>query len=239
MNLADSVKHILKNKSQDFLTELWKEDLKIILKDIGQDLSFFIKSGTTTVKSIKGRQFRINAKELFESSADSLLIVKVLPGRIKKGFALFKDDFVEELEKLPDQKQKTIFCLKVLGAVSRFIVGAVYNIKIGKTDFALTGLRQRNAFTRFLVAELVFKIGQRFIQKFLVELEQQVSDKDDLNHIRYFKQLLSDRSARIELLDTAELVPDDRAIAIVDNLKNYIMKGQWSLRKVSHDRKEN
>lgn len=239
MNLADSVKYILKNKSQNFITELWKEDLKYILKEIGQDLTYLIKSGSSSVKSFKKSGYQINVKELVESGADTLLILKILPVRIKKGFSLFKDAFAEELEKQPDSKQKTIFCLKVFGAVSSFAVGTVYNLKIGKTDFALVGLRRRNAFTRFLVAELIFKISQRLMQKFLVELEQHVSSKDDLDHVRYFKELLADRSKVVEVANTSEFVPGDRAIEIVEDLKTYIMKGQWNSHKVSHDRKPN
>ncbi len=232
MNLADSVKYILKNKSQNFVKELWKEDLKIILKDLGQDFSHLVKSGSTSLKSFKNNGYQINIKEALESGSDSLLIIKVLPGRIRKGFSLFKDEFIEELENQPDQKQKTIFCLKVIGALSSFTVGTIYNLKIGKTDFSLVGLKRRNAFTRFLVAELIFKISQRLIQKFLIELETQLTDKDDLNHVRYFKELLADRSL-------AKIETSDSSIEMVDNLKAYIMKGQWNTHKVSHDRKPN
>lgn len=232
MNLADSVKYILKNKSQNFVKELWKEDLKFILKDLGQDLTHLMKSGSTSLKSFKNSGYQFNIKEALESGSDSLLILKVLPGRIRKGFSLFKDEFIEELEKRPDQKQKTIFCLKVIGALSSFTVGTIYNLKIGKTDFSLVGLKRRNAFTRFLVAELIFKISQRLIQKFLIELESQVTDKDDLNHVRYFKELLADRSMK-------ELETSDSSIEMVDSLKTYIMKGQWNTHKVSHDRKPN
>jgi len=232
MNLADSVKYILKNKSQNFVKELWREDLKFILKDLGQDLSHLMKSGSTSLKSFKKNGYQINIKEALESGSDSLLIIKVLPGRIRQGFSIFKDEFIEELENQPDQKQKTIFCLKVIGALSSFTVGTIYNLKIGKTDFSLVGLKRRNAFTRFLVAELVFKISQRLIQKFLIELESQLTDKDDLNHVKYFKELLADRS--ITKLETS-----DSSIEMVDSLKTYIMKGQWKSHKVSHDRKPN
>ncbi len=237
MNLVDSVKFIIKNKSSHLVKELWKEDLKTIVLDVANDLTYFMRKAPSSLKSFKKSGQKINAKELLESSADSLLIIKVLPGRIKRGFGFFKDDFLLELEKQPDQKQKTIFVLKVFGAISSFALGSFYNLNIGKTDFALVGLRRRNAFTRFLVAELIFKISRRFMQRFLIELESVVSEKDDLNHVRYFKELLADRNRAMEAMKEVPLEPGDRAIEIVEGLKTYIMKGHWNSSQLSHDRK--
>lgn len=237
MNLADSVKYIFKNKSSHFVKELWKEDLKTIATDVTNDVTYFMRKAPSSLKSFKNKKPRINAREFFESSADMLLILKVFPGRIKRGFGFFKDDFLDELEKFPDQKQKTIFVLKVFGAISSFSLGAFYNLKIGKTDFALVGLRRRNAFTRFLVAELIFKISRRMMQRFLNELEILVTEKDDLNHVRYFKELLADRTKALEVIKEAPLEQGDRAIEIVESLKTYIMKGHWNSSQLSHDRK--
>lgn len=237
MNLADSVKYIIKNKSSHVVKELWKEDLKTIILDVANDLTYFMRRAPTSLKSFKKHKHKINAKELLESTADSLLIIKVLPGRIKRGFSFFKEDFLIEMEKLPDQKHKTIFVLKVFGAISGFAIGTFYNLNIGKTDFALVGLRRRNAFTRFLVAELIFKISRRMMQRFLNELEQVVSEKDDMDHVRYFKELLADRTKAMELIKGNPIEPGDRAIEIVESLKTYIMKGHWNSSQLSHDRK--
>lgn len=237
MNLADSVKYIIKNKSSHLVKELWKEDLKTIAVDVVNDLTYFMQKAPSSLKSFKNKRHKINARELLESSADTLLILKVLPGRIKRGFKLFKDDFLVELDKFPDQKYKTIFVLKVFGAISGFALGTFYNLNIGKNDFALVGLRRRNAFTRFLVAELIFKISRRLMQRFLNELELVVSEKDDQDHVRYFKELLADRTKAMELIKEAPVEPGDRAIEIVEALKTYIMKGHWNSSQLSHDRK--
>jgi dsDNA-binding SOS-regulon protein len=226
MNLADSMKSVLKNKSHVF-SEFWKDDLKIVLTEVQNDLSRMVKDGKETIQSLKKDGIKINLKEMAESGADALLIFKVLPGRIKDGFTYFKDDLVEELESLPGQKQKTIFSLKVIGAVISFTIGIIYNIKKGRSDFSIKGLKRMNAFTQFIVAELVFKISQLILLRFLNEIEKQVTEPDELKHIRYFRELLSDREkaeAENEVLSSAE--PGDRAIEIVEDLKKYIMTGK-------------
>lgn len=231
MNLADSVKYVLKNKSQNVFKEFWKDDLANFFSESKSDISHFFKSSFEQFKKLKRGGVKISAKEMLESASDALTIFKVIPRRVKEGFAYFREDFIEELEKKTDQKQKTIFCLKVMGTLSSFIVGAVYNLKIGKSDLGFVGIRTKNAFTQFLVAELIFKISQVLIIKFLTEVEKQMEDPDELNNVRYFKTLLSDRdkieSERENLGEEAS--PGDPSIVIVDELKNYIMTGKRTL----------
>lgn len=226
MNLADSMKKILKSSGQNIFTDFWKDDLKTILKDVGRDIAHMAKSSAGSFRDLKKNGIKITAKEMVESAADTLLIFKVLPGRITEGFAQFKDQLIQELENQPDQKQKTLFSLKVIGALTSFTLGTIYNIKRGNTDFAFKGLRRRNAITQFIVAELVFKLSQVFIHRFLSELEKEVSDPADLKNVRYFKDLISDRS-KAELDPGVEMPPGpDRAIEIVDDLKHFIMTGK-------------
>lgn len=226
MNLADSMRKILKNKSDNIFTDFWKDDLKTILKDVGHDISHMAKSGVSSFSQMKQNGIKLTARETFESAADTLLIFKILPGRVKEGFANFKEDLVRELDSQRDQKHKTIFSLKVIGALTSFTLGTIYSIKRGKTDFAFAGLKRRNVVTQFIVAEVVFKLSRLFIQRFLNELEKEVSDPEDLKNIRYFKELISDRS-KIENEESAEApVEGDRAIEIVEDLKHFIMTGK-------------
>ena len=109
MNLADSMKKILKLNGQNIFTDFWKDDLKTILKDVGKDIAHMAKSGSDSFRDIKKNGIKITAREMIESAADTLLIFKVLPARIKEGFARFKDQLINELDNQPDQKQKTIF----------------------------------------------------------------------------------------------------------------------------------
>jgi len=227
MNLADSVKKVLKTRSHHIFQDFWRDDLKGILQDIVSDVARFGRSGVSTLSGIKKTGLKINLKETLDSSADALLIFKVLPSRIKEGFRKFKDEFIQELEQLPDQKQKTIFCIKIIGALTSFTIGAFYNIKKGKADFALSGLRRRNAFTRFIVAELIFKISQVFIYRFLSEVERELSSSDDLKNVRYFKKLISS-GAPMESVKVDGLEIDkagDQSFILIENLKRFIMTG--------------
>ena len=223
MNLADSLKHVLKNKSQNILSDFWNRDLKVILTSFGNDIGQMYKSGAASLKSLKETGAKISVKEMGESLTDAFLIIKVLPGRIKEAFIFFKDDLLLELDSQPDAKQKAIFSFKILGALTSFILGIIYNVKRGQTEINLKGLKTRNAFTKFIVAELIFKITQHFFQRFLQELETELSDPEDIKNIRYFRQLLSDRS---ELPQDSGPDPSDKSIEIVENFRNYILTGK-------------
>lgn len=224
MNLADSLKYVLKNKSQHILFDFWNRDLKIILKGFGNDISQMYKSGATSLKSLKETGVKFSVKDVGDSLTDAFLILKVLPVRIKDAFTYFKDDLLSELELQSDPKSKAIFSFKILGALTSFTLGIFYNVKRGRTEINLKGLKHRNAFTKFIVAELIFKITQHFLQRILEELEQELSDPADIKNVRYFRQLLSDRTEIPESEEDPEV--NDRAIEIVEDFKNYIFTGK-------------
>jgi dsDNA-binding SOS-regulon protein len=228
MNLADSMKSVLKNKSNIF-TDFWKEDLKMILSEVGEDFMRLFKNSNASVKQLRNTKLKVSAKEAFESGADFLIILKLLPSRIREGFTYFRSDLIDELEKFPDQKHKTIFSLKVLGALTSFTIGSIYSLKKGTADFSLKGLRRKNAFTQFIVAEIIFRVSQVFLQRFLDEVEKEVTEPEDLKNLRYFKGLLLQRSKAED--GSHENVPEhgDRSIQIVENLKKYIMTGKRDL----------
>jgi hypothetical protein len=227
MNLADSLKSVLKNKSHHIFSDLWKEDVANILTDIGHDIAQLAKSGVSSVKNLKSNGIKFNFKEIVESGADALLILKVLPERVSEAYKYFNYDLQDELEKMDDPKQKKIFGLKVFGALSSFTIGSIYSVKKSASDFSLKGLKRKNAFTQFIIAEIIFKISQLFIHKFLNEVEKLVTDEDDLRNVRYFKELVTSRKQTEDDLQTVEEIEEsDPAIRIVENLKYYIMTGK-------------
>ncbi len=228
MNIADSFKHVLRNRSQSLFTEFWNEDVKAVLKDSPAELLRMFKSGAGQVKSFKRKAIKSTFSEVYDSTQDMVTIFKVIPARVKEGFSHFKEDLVHELENQADAKHKTIFCLKVLAALGSFSLAAIYNVKRGTGDFAFNGLKRKNAFTQFLVHELVFKLSQVFILRFLSEVEQQVSDPEELSHIRFFKGLIADKEKLQEEAHrlNKELEPGDRAVELVEELKNYIFTGK-------------
>lgn len=228
MNLADSVKLVLKNKSQSIFSEFWKEDLSHLLGETKGDISGLIRNGSEHLRYLKTAGVKGALKELVDSGFDAVTILRVIPSRVKNGFFQFRNEVIDELDRQSTQKQKTLFILKILGALSRFAIGVFYNLKIGNADLSFVGLKRRNAFTQLLIAELVFKISQIFILRFLVEVEKHLTDPDELNNLRYFKALFADRDkleSERENLE-AQLTTDDRAILLVDDLKRFIMTGQ-------------
>lgn len=226
MNLADSLKSVLKNKSHHIFADLWKRDVTTVLHDIAQDVANLAKTGLKSVHGLKTRRSKFSLKETMESGADALLILKILPGRVKEAFQHFNHDLHDELEK-QDAKQKKIFILKVFGALTSFTLGSIYSVKRSTGEFSLKGLRRKNAFTQFIIAEIIFRISQLFIQKFLLEVEKLVTDDEDLKNIRYFRELITDRK-EIENAEETNLSSEisDPAIRLVENLKNYIMTGK-------------
>lgn len=228
MNLADSVKKVLRTRSHHIFKDFWRDDLKNIISDIASDVARFGRTGAGAFRSIKKTGLKVSLNETIESGADVLLIFKVLPLRVRDGFANFKEEFIGELDKLPDQKQKTIFCLKVLGALTSFGLNGFYSIKKGRTEFSLSGLRRRNAFTRFIVAELIFKISQVFIYRFLNELEGELTLTEDLRKVRYFKKLISVRPPIDSLNARSDYQEDegDPSFVLIENLKRFIMTGK-------------
>ncbi|HXH31777.1 MAG TPA: hypothetical protein VNJ01_13270 [Bacteriovoracaceae bacterium] len=228
MNIADSMIFVLKSKTQTLFTDFWNDDVKTVLKETGKDLSKMIRNGAGQIRTFKRSDIKTNFNELYDSTIDMVTIFKVIPKRVKEGFSFFRDDLTAELDQKGDSKHKTIFCLKVIASLSSFTLGAIYNVKRGQTEFSFKGLKRKNAFTQFLVYELIFKLSQVFILRFLGEVEKQVSHPEELANIRFFKGLISDRSKLQEEAEnlSKDAEPGDKALEIVENLKNYIFTGK-------------
>jgi hypothetical protein len=218
MHIADSMKNVLKNKSHIF-TDYWKEDVASILKEVADEVSYLITSGKNSVHHFKNQEIKASVKEILNSAADGLLILKILPGRIFNGFTYFKEDLLEELERQADQKQKAVFSIKVIGALTTFTASTVYNVRKGKLDVSFKGMKQTNAFTRFVVGEIIFKLTRLLLLRFLSEVEKDLTSREDLQSLHYFRNLLAERNQLNDL-------DQDPAIEIVENLKKYIMTGK-------------
>lgn len=224
MNFADSLKHVLKYKTQNILSEFWKRDLKIILAGFGDDIAQMYKSGTSAFQQIRSEGMKISFAEVKDSLSDTLLILRVLPSRMKQGFVYLKEDLLTEMDKQTDAKQKAIFSFKILGALVSFTLGIFYNVQKGKAELNLRGLKRSNAFTKFIVAELIFKISQHFLLRILTEVEAELTESEDKKNIRYFRQLLS---ARKDLPETSEkIIQGDSSLDIIENFKHFIMTGK-------------
>jgi hypothetical protein len=226
MNIADSIKHVLKNnEGPSFFVTFWKKDLKVYIIEMGKTLKSAFGSKGSLVKNIKEKGFKGSLRSVKESAVDTAIVFKEAPRRVQEAFSYFRDDMVRELEELPDQKQRAIFCMKVIGALTSFSLGAVQNIKRSRKDQPFLGLKNKSALTQFLMAEVVLKVSQLFILRFMTEIEMQLDNEDEIRRLRYFKTILKNASDP-DLSPSPTDINQDEAIHIVEALKNYILTGQ-------------
>lgn len=227
MNLAESMKHVLKSQTSAIFSSFWKDDVKLILADVKKDFGRMRKAGSEKIKQIREQTVFQTLGDVKDSALDTVTVFKVMPQRIKGGFAHFSDEFIQELERLPEQKQKALFSIKVLGALTGSTVSAFYGLRKTGGNVAVTGLRLRSAFAHYLVSEVVFKVSQVFLLRFVSEVEKVLTDENDKKNLRYFKDLLSDKKRLEEAQGNSEseIEPGDKALEIVENLRHFILTG--------------
>jgi hypothetical protein len=224
MNLSESIRHVLQNESSNVFKNLFKEDVKTVLVSVKDDFQGFYKSGNSLFHSVKNDGLKSTLGDAKETVKESLHLLRVFPMRMKRGFQFFKEDFAAELDSLEDNKEKTMFSLKVIGALTSYTLTGLYGVKKARNDLKVPGFPAKKTFTKFLMAELIFKITQLFILRFLEEVEKNNLDQDDLKKIYYFKHLMLNPDAPVEG-DEPDLNQDE-AIEIVDKLKYYILSGE-------------
>ncbi len=215
MNLADSIKKVLKNRNNSINLYL-KEDLKTIVLDFKNEwVKLFIDTKSLMLK-LRHEGPRPTLLELGRSSKKMFIVLKYLPTRILDGLNFFKSDFLEELESSQDQKEKTLLSLKVLGALTHFAVTSFYELKKGNSKIRIKGLGPLNTVSNIIIAELVFKMTSSFILRLFAAAETELSE-EDRKHFNYFKQLIMNK----------EIDQDwDQSVIIVEKFKKYIMTGE-------------
>ncbi len=217
MNISESIKHVLKNERQNFFASFWKDDVGLVAREISQDFFQFLKQGDR----LRRQKFSASLKQFKETGQDTLGILKVIPLRIKKGFDFFKEDLLHELEMQPDPKHRALFSMKVIGALASFSLGSFYSVKQARLQSSFPG---KKAISQFLISQLVFKISRLFILRFIEEIEKQITEKEDLQNIQYFKSIIA--STDLDREDASVNTHGDEAVAIVDALRTYILTGQ-------------
>jgi hypothetical protein len=223
MNIAESMKHVLKNKSQNILTLLVKEDFKNIVVDFAGEVVTATKKRKNTFKNFSFKETFLDAKE---SVVGTALLIKAIPKRVNDGFKIFSAELMRELDKLPDQKQKTVFCMKVLAGMSKFAISSAYDVGLG--DAKLLGIgRHRNIVKNVIVSKLVYKTIKSLIIRMIEEMEKEISDPVELKNLQGFKDIVQDDSGNaIDKFFDGVTDADDRAFIIVDNLKKFIQTGE-------------
>lgn len=216
MTLAEAIKHVLLHRSKSLLSDFFLEDFKTILADWAKEISLLLKTGAEITQ--KGSRFTYN--DVKEALQDSYEIVRVLPGRIKDGFQQFYYEFLNELESIPDAKEKSIFSIKVIGSLVTATLGILYNVRRGTAEVSLRGLKKPGSFTRYIAADLLIRISHALVLRFLNEIDSHIDDDEEKTNLRYFINLMSNQDAE----PTGD--EDDKAIQIVQHLRSFIMTGQ-------------
>jgi hypothetical protein len=221
MNLADSMKHVLKNKSQNIFALIVKEDFTRIVKDFASGiLDLNIKS---TYKNFSLKESFINIKDSIQGS---VLLLKAIPLRVSDGFKIFSDEFMAEIDKFSDPKQKTVFCMKILAGLSKFAVSSAYDVGIGDGQILRLG-KNKNVIPNIVISRLMFKTIQSFLVRLIQEMENEITDLEELKNLQNYKDIILDDSANaIDKFFLGVTDPNDRAFVIVDKLKKYILTGE-------------
>ena len=223
MNLAESMKYVLKNKSKTLFTFFTKEDIKKSFKEFGHDLVVITQQKKELYKNFSIKESMLDVKDSIQGS---VLLIRAIPKRVNDGFKIFSNEMTIELEKLPDQKQKTVFCMKVLAGLSRFAVSSAYEVGMG--DVKLLGLgKSRKMVSSVIVSKIMFKTIQTFIVRMIQEMEKELTDPEELKNLQNLKEIIMDNSANaIDKIFEGVTDSNDRAFVIVNNFKNYILTGQ-------------
>jgi hypothetical protein len=223
MNLAESMKYVLKNKSRTIFSFFTKEDLKKTIKDFGHG----IVATTQQKKDLYKRfSFKESISDISGSFQGAVLLVRAIPQRVNEGFRIFSNEMTLEMDKLPDQKQKTVFCMKVLAGLSKFAVSSAYEVGLG--DAKLLGLgKSRKMVSSVIISKIMFKTIQTFIIRMIQEMEKELTDPEELKNLQNLKKIIMDNSANaIDKIFEGITDSNDRAFVIVNNFKNYILTGQ-------------
>lgn len=221
MNLADTVKIVLKTKTQYLLKSFLQKDLIIILKESGTDLYDLGKAGMSSIFSLR------EIKKISNLGSDLVLIFKVLPQRIRTGFFYLKEDFLVEFEKLSTPDQKKTLCLTVIGSLVRMCIPQTSKLKNQSGKFSLQGLKRTNDFTYVLINKIIHKISQVFVFRLLEEVEEELSLDEDLEWVKYFKELITGQTDNYDNLFKHNVPkPGEPSFQIVENLELFIMTGR-------------
>jgi hypothetical protein len=216
MNLADSIKKVLKNRNNSINLFL-KEDLKAIVLDFKDDWVKLLKDTNSLMQKLRQEGLKPTLLELGQSIKNLFIVLKYLPTRIFNGLNFFKTDFLEEIENCQDQKEKTLLSLKVLGALTHYAITSFYEFKKGNSKIRIKGLGPLNTVSNIIIAELVFKITSSFILRLFEAIEAELSVEQDKKHFIYFKQLIMNKEIDQEW---------DNSVIIVEKFKKYVMTGE-------------
>lgn len=219
MNLGEAMAFVMRTKGQSLIQNFWKEDLASIVGNVVGDAATAFREGKSKWKNFSLKETPGRVANTF---AEIYEISRVMPGRIRFGLSEFQKDMTEELDRKRDSREKALFCLQVIGILSRSTLSTYYNLRSPGKDLSIRRLQLRSALAQFVLAELLLRSLRLFLLRYLREVEKELAGEDDLNHVRYFIRLLKEG-------DTPEDAPQgpgvESAFRITERLKKNILNG--------------
>jgi hypothetical protein len=178
------------------------------------------------IELTKSIDFGESLKDVKDSIQGTTLLLKVIPARVNHGFKYFGEDLLSELEKLPDQKQRTVFCMKVLASLSKFALSAAYDIGLGEVKLLGVG-KGKIVYSRLIAAKIFYKVFQLFIIRLIDEIEKEVTNINELEKLKNLKDIVLDNSGNaIDKFFDGVIDPNDEAFLVVEKFKKYVFSGE-------------
>ncbi len=223
MNLSDSIKFVLRNKTQTIFTLLLKEDLKNTFREVPTNVIAFTKMSHKALRRFK---FKESMGEMKDSIYGTAVLIKIIPQRVNQAFKHFGQDFTAEIDKLTDSKERTVFCMKVIAGLCKFALSSAYDVGLG--DIKLLGLKKgKILYSRVIIAKLMYKTIQALIIRFIEEIEKQITEPEELKQLEGMKKLILDDSGNaIDKIFEGVTDPNDKAFILVENFRKYILTGE-------------
>jgi hypothetical protein len=223
MSLSQSMKNVFKTKGQHLLSAFMKEDVKKIVKDVVADVVVLTKKRN----SIREFSLKHSLQEFRANVQDTAVLLRVIPQRISNGLRIFMTEFIHEMETLPDQKERTVYSMKVLAALSKFAFFSAYELGFSGAPKLLVLGKSRGMYSNLIMSRLLYKSIQAFLVRFIEEVEKDVVDPEELKNLQSFKDIvLDDAGNAVDKFFEGMVDPDDKAFALVENFKNYIFTGE-------------
>ncbi len=223
MSLSLVMKNVFKKKGQHLLASFMKQDVKNIIKDVVADVVILAKKRRT----IKEFSLKHSMQDFRTNVQDAAILLRVIPQRINNGLRLFMTEFLHDMENLPDQKERTVYSMKVLAALSKFAFSSAYELSYIAGPQLLAFGKTRGTYSNLVMSRLLYKSLQAFLVRFIEEVEKDVVDQQELNNLRSFKEIvLDDAGNAVDKFFDGMVDPDDKAFALVENFKNYIFTGE-------------
>jgi len=183
------------------------------------------KTATDFISNAQKINIKDSITDAKESLQGTILLLRAIPMRVNDGFKIFTKEFLSELDKLPDQKQKTVFCMKVLAGLSKFALSSAYDVGLGETKL-LGVVKTKNVVTNIIISKMLFKTLQAFIVRMIDEMEKEITDPIEIKNLQGIKTVILDDSGNaIDKFFTGVTDPNERAFKIVENFKIFILTG--------------